>query len=110
MAVKSSHRGLRDWVVQRVTAILIGIYAIFIILYLLSAAPLNYAQWHRLFNNMGMQIASSIVLLAIVWHAWLGLWTVLTDYIKNGGLRLVLQSLVILILIGYLFWGLKILF
>lgn len=109
MVVKS-HKGLHDWIVQRATAILIGIYTLFIIIYLLTAVPLGYTRWHQLFNNVGMQIASCIVLLAIVWHAWLGLWTVLTDYIKNGALRLVLQSLVILILLGYLFWGLKILF
>ena len=28
----SNHRGLRDWLVQRITALLLGIYTIFIFL------------------------------------------------------------------------------
>ncbi len=110
MVVKSSHSGLRDWIVQRITSILIGAYALFIIIYLFTASPLYYAQWHNLFSSLWMQIFSCIILLAILWHAWIGLWTVTTDYIKNGPLRLVVQSLVILVLLGYVVWGLKILF
>ena len=73
--------------------------------YLLIHQPVYFAQWHKLFDSVLVKIATLVTLIAIIWHAWIGLWTVLTDYIKHTGLRLVLQSLVIILLLGYVFWG-----
>lgn len=109
MVVKASHSGLRDWLVQRISAVIIGLYVIFIAVYLFLNQPVYFAQWHKLFDNIIVKIATLITLVAIVWHAWIGLWTVLTDYIKYLGLRLVLQSLVIILLLGYVIWGVEIL-
>ena len=109
MVVKSSHVGLRDWLVQRISAVVIGVYFIFIVGYLLQNQPLYFAQWRHLFNNGLVKVATLVVLIAVLWHAWIGLWTVLTDYVKNAGLRVVLQSLVIILLLGYVLWGVEIL-
>jgi succinate dehydrogenase / fumarate reductase, membrane anchor subunit len=109
MVVKASHSGLRDWLIQRITAVLIGLYFIFICVYLLSNQPLYFAQWRHLFDNAFIKIITLLVLIATVWHAWIGLWTVLTDYVKNLSVRIVLQSLVILLLLGYVLWGVVIL-
>lgn len=109
MAVKVSHKGLRDWLIQRITAVIIGLYFVFIIAYLLINQPVSFASWRNLFDNPLLVLSSFIVLLAILWHTWIGLWTVLTDYVKNPGLRLALQSLVLLLLLAYVVWGVKIL-
>lgn len=109
MVAHSSHRGLTDWLVQRITAILIGAYAIFILVYLLNNQPTYYAQWHDLFHHTLMKIFTFIVLLSVMWHAWIGLWTVFTDYVKNAAVRLTLEVIVLLLLIGYLSWGFEIL-
>lgn len=109
MVIKSSSSGLRDWIVQRVSSVLIGLYVILLAIYLLENHPLYFAQWHHLFSQAGMKIATIVVLIAILWHAWIGLWTVFTDYIKNSSLRLVLQSMVIILLVSYVIWGLEIL-
>jgi succinate dehydrogenase / fumarate reductase membrane anchor subunit len=50
------------------------------------------------------------MILALVGHAWVGMWTVLTDYVKSNGLRFVLQSAMILAVLVYLFWGVMIFF
>jgi len=105
----SSDRGVSDWLVQRVTALLIGAYAIFILIYFFVNKPLYYAQWHELFHHVFMKIFSFLVLISIVWHAWIGLWTVFTDYVKSAAIRLVLEIIVILLLVGYLSWGFEIL-
>lgn len=109
MALKTSTSGLRDWLVQRISAVLIGLYVIFMLVYLLENKPLYYAQWRGLFNGTAMVVATLVVLIAILWHAWIGLWTVLTDYVKQTGLRLVLQSLVVILLLSYVLWGVAIL-
>ncbi len=109
MVTKASHTGLRDWLAQRITAVIIGIYALYISIYLLVNQPLYYAQWKNLFHLVGVRIATLVVLIAILWHAWLGLWIVMTDYIKSIGLRILLQSLVIILLVAYVIWGIEIL-
>ncbi len=109
MVAHSNHRGLHDWLVQRVTALVIGLYTIFILIYLLRNQPTYYAQWHALFHHPVMKISTFIVLLSVMWHAWIGLWTVFTDYVKNVTVRLTLQVLVILLLVGCLAWGFEIL-
>jgi succinate dehydrogenase / fumarate reductase membrane anchor subunit len=109
MVAKKSHRGLRNWLIQRITAVLIGLYVLFIIAYLLTYQPLSFEQWRGLYDSFLFKLITVIILLAIYWHTWIGLWTVLTDYVKSRGWRLLLQSLVILLLLAYVFWGLKIL-
>ena len=50
-----------------------------------------------------------VALLAVVAHAWIGIWTVLTDYIKPVGVRFFAQSLLIVTCLSLLLWGLVIL-
>lgn len=102
-------RGFRDWVLQRFSAVLIGSYAIFLIIYLLNAQPLYFAQWQALFQHPVMKIATLLVMLNILVHAWIGIWTVLTDYVKCQVLRLGLELLVGLGLMIYLAWTIDIL-
>ena len=101
--------GLRDWLVQRVSAVIIGLYAIYLLVYLFVYQPLYFAQWQSLFNSLWMKIATIIVLLSVLWHAWIGLWTIFTDYVKPKAVRLLLETLVILLLLAYLVWAIEIL-
>ncbi len=109
MVGQGDRRGLRDWMAQRITALIVGAYAIFMLVYLLSFRPLYFAQWEGLFNHITMKVATVIVVFSILWHAWVGLWTVFTDYVKNTAVRYVLQVLVILLLLAYVVWTIDIL-
>ena len=104
MGMKQSNRGLMEWIVQRVSAILIGVYSIFLLVFFLQNNPMTYDSVSALFSHASMRIVTMIVVLAILWHAWIGLWTVFTDYVKNGVVRLVLELTVILLLLSYLVW------
>lgn len=70
---------------------------------------LSFVQWHTLFSNNLFRIASLIALLALSLHAWIGIWTVTTDYMKCTALRLSVQMLVVLWLLSQFIWGLMIL-
>lgn len=102
--------GFRDWVMQRITALVIGSYAIFFVLYLMLQAPITYTDWHHLFSLTMIRLWSLLVLISVLWHAWIGLWTIFTDYIKCYPLRLVLEAGLILLLMVLLGWGFYILF
>jgi succinate dehydrogenase / fumarate reductase, membrane anchor subunit len=101
--------GLKDWLIQRMTAVYFAVYSFFIFGFLLLHPQMNYAQWHALFSNTLMQIATVISLFAILLHAWIGIWTVTTDYMKCTVLRLSVQMVVVLWLLGQFIWGLMIL-
>jgi len=109
MPIKSSHSGLRDWLIQRISSVIIGTYTLFIVIYLLNYHPLYFAQWKNLFSMVSMKIATLVVLISILWHAWIGLWTVLTDYVQVTAWRLFLQSAVVVALLIYVIWGVEIL-
>ncbi len=109
MVTEVNHRGFRDWLIQRVTAILVGLYVIVLFVYLLSHQNVTFFEWQSFFNHIAMKLFTLIVLLSIFWHAWIGLWTVFTDYVKNKSVRFILEILVCLLLLAFLVWTLEIL-
>jgi succinate dehydrogenase / fumarate reductase membrane anchor subunit len=100
--------GLKDWLIQRVTAVYFAVYLIFLFSFLFLHPDLNFDQWHALFANPVFQIATAIGLLALTLHAWIGVWTVTTDYINCTVIRLSVQLLVVLWLLSQFVWGLMI--
>lgn len=100
--------GLKDWLIQRATAVYFAVYIIFLFAFLLSHPALSFEQWHALFSNHVFQIATAIGLLALSLHAWIGIWTVTTDYIKCTAIRLSVQLMVVLWLFSQFIWGLMI--
>jgi len=102
--VNLNQRGFHDWIVQRATAVIIGLYTIFLFAFFIFNHPVSYDVWHHLFSNVAMKIATLVVMLSIVGHAWIGLWTVFTDYVKPKAVRLVLEILVAIALIAYVVW------
>ncbi len=104
-----SHQGLKDWIIQRVTAIIMAIYSVGMLVFFLMPAEVTFERWHHLFTCSWVKIASIIFLLAVLYHAWVGIWTVLTDYVKCYVIRCVLHTLVFLALLGFFFEGLLIL-
>ena len=104
-----SRNGVSDWIFQRASAIILAVYTLFIVGYLLMN-DVTAESWSALFNYLPMQIFSLLAVLAFVAHAWIGMWTVVTDYIKPVRIRYAAIVSVALILFAYLVWGVAILF
>lgn len=103
-----SHRGLRDWAVQRLTAILMALYTIYFISYF-CCKGITFNTWTAFFANTGVKIGSLLILVAVLAHAWVGMWTIFTDYVKPFVLRTLLHTLVLLMLFACFIWGIMIL-
>jgi succinate dehydrogenase / fumarate reductase membrane anchor subunit len=108
--------GLYDWLMQRITAVVLGVYFISLFAYLLLNPDLNYQQWHALFSTTWVRIASLAALLSICAHAWVGLWTISTDYLTTyligssaNVLRGLFQAASVVLMFIYLVWGIQIL-
>ena len=107
-ATSLSGHGLRDWLIQRVSAYFLAVYIIGLLFFVIMNSPLDYTTWSALFDHIGMKVASSIAILTVVLHAWIGIWTVLTDYVNPAWFRLIVHFLVVAVLLGCLIWGLAI--
>ena len=97
--------GLKDWLVQRATAVYLLFYSLVFVAIWARCAPLDYTKWHDLFHTLWFQVATAFALFSILLHAWIGIWTVTTDYIKSTCLRLMVQGLVLLLLLSQLIVG-----
>ncbi len=108
--------GLYDWLIQRVTAVVLAAYTIFVMGFILLNPDLTYQDWQQLFDHFCMRIFSLMTLLSLVAHAWIGLWSVLTDYVTTrmmgpfaNVLRVTIQLVLGVVTLVYTVWGIEIL-
>jgi succinate dehydrogenase / fumarate reductase membrane anchor subunit len=99
MVANRSKRGLIEWIWQRVSAVIIVIYLAIILCFIFSTElPIGYLTWLEFYSQTYIRILTVLATGAILWHAWIGIWTVLTDYVKFACIRKVLEILVLLFL------------
>ncbi|MBS0508730.1 MAG: succinate dehydrogenase, hydrophobic membrane anchor protein, partial [Proteobacteria bacterium] len=92
--VVGAHYGWRDFVVQRITAILMAVFTLLLLAQLLfTKGPIGYDTWAGIFAPQWMKALTFSVIVALIWHAWVGVCSVWYDYAKPAGLRLVIQAL-----------------
>ena len=101
--------GVHDWIIQRVSAVVLALYTLFLLGYVIATPDLQFAQWQGLFACTGMKVFSLAALISICAHAWIGMWTISTDYLKAAGVRFVFQAVCAAALFVYLVWGIDIL-
>jgi len=106
--VVGAHYGTRDWLAQRITAVIIALYSVSALAVLLGK-PLTYPVLKALFAQGWVRVATLIFMVSLAWHAWVGVRDILMDYIKPDGLRLTLQVVTILLLAAYLGWTVQVL-
>lgn len=99
--------GTRDWVMQRISAVVLAVYSVVMVGFFLFN-QVDFLAWQHFMMSLPMRLFSLLTILALAAHAWVGMWTVLTDYVKSSAVRLVLQSFIIIAIIVYLFWGIMI--
>jgi succinate dehydrogenase / fumarate reductase membrane anchor subunit len=115
--VTGAHYGLRDWLVQRVTAVLMVLYTLFVAGYVVLHSSfenntwvgLDYNAWTGLFSNLVMRSFSLLFLFAVFYHAWIGVRDIVMDYVKSARARLAIYVLVITALLLYSIWAVQIL-
>jgi len=108
--------GLYDWLVQRVSAVVLLAWFLVVGYFILTADNLDFAQWQGLFAQTWMRVFSMIALVSLCAHAWVGMWTISTDYLTPALLgsfatrvRLMFQLVCLVVLLAYLVWCIQIL-
>ncbi len=104
-----AHYGLTDWLVQRLTAVVMAVYTLVLLAVAGYHGGLDYAFWQALFANSAFRVGTLLFGLSLFWHAWVGMRDIWMDYIKPTALRLTLELLTVLTLVGYAGWLIDIL-
>ncbi|MGO4158817.1 succinate dehydrogenase, hydrophobic membrane anchor protein [Cupriavidus sp. YAF13] len=98
--VVGAHYGLKDWLAQRVTAVIMVVFTIVLAVAFLLSNGASYEAWAGLFSNQWMKIITFLTILSLLYHAWIGVRDIWMDYVKPMAVRLALQVLTILWLVG----------
>lgn len=115
-ATSFGRSGLSDWLVQRVSGVVLTIYLVFIVGYLVLTPEVDYASWKALNSGFCVRLLTMFAILSLAAHAWIGMWGVLTDYVtvrlmgaKATPLRIFLQLGMIAVTLTYVIWAISIL-
>lgn len=100
-------QGLRAWLLQRITAVYLGIYIVGTASYLLTRDTVGYPAWHNWMASPFMGVATTLFALALLLHAWVGIRDVLIDYVHWVSLRLLFMAVTALVLLGSLLWVIR---
>ncbi|WP_020168027.1 MULTISPECIES: succinate dehydrogenase, hydrophobic membrane anchor protein [Methylotenera] len=103
--------GMRLWLSQRLTAVVMAIYIVSLIILLLITQPFGYATWQESYaawyafaSPVWFRLSTLVFFMCLLMHAWLGVADVLKDYVFNKTLRAYMQMAVDIALVVYLFW------
>jgi succinate dehydrogenase / fumarate reductase membrane anchor subunit len=105
-----AHYGIRDWIAQRVTAALMALFTLVVVAQVIFfKGPIGYDQWSGIFSAQWMKFLTFVVIVALLYHVWIGMRDIWMDYIKPFGLRLVLHVASIVWLVGCAGWAVQVL-
>lgn len=107
--VVGAHYGLRDWMAQRVTAIVMALYTVILLVAFLTGSNFSYEGWAGLFSHQWFKLATFVTFVSLLYHAWVGMRNIWMDYVtKSVAARLVLQVATLLWLVGCAGWAAQI--
>jgi succinate dehydrogenase / fumarate reductase membrane anchor subunit len=104
-----AHYGLMDWLIQRLTAVVMAVYTLLLLGVALWNGGIDHSLWTGLFAHGGFRLASFLFMVALLYHAWIGVRDILMDYVKPAGVRLLLETVTVVVLVGYLGWTIQLL-
>ncbi len=106
--VVGAHYGLRDWLAQRATSIVIAIFTVAVVVQVLMPGTLDYYKWSAIFSRQWMKVLTFVTVAALVYHVWVGMRDIWMDYAKPASLRLALEIATIAWLVGCAGWAVQV--
>jgi succinate dehydrogenase / fumarate reductase, membrane anchor subunit len=105
--VVGAHYGLKDWLVQRVTAGFMAAYTLLMAI-LVSCSGEGYQGWRDLMANGFVRFVTFLFIVSLCYHAWVGIRDIWMDYVQPTAIRLTLHVLTAMALVGYAGWAAQI--
>jgi succinate dehydrogenase / fumarate reductase membrane anchor subunit len=74
-------KGSTIWYLQRCSSIFIFIYIIYVVVFIISSLPIAFNEWFLFKSSLLFKLSTTTAFLSILVHAYIGLWTIGTDYL-----------------------------
>jgi succinate dehydrogenase / fumarate reductase membrane anchor subunit len=91
--VRKTVTGLRAWLIQRVSAVYMLIFIVFLLVHFIVDPPHSYPAWRDWLASSGVSIATAIFFAALLAHGWVGVRDVILDYVHQIATRVFLLAL-----------------
>jgi len=101
--------GARIFLWQRISAAYLTIFLFSLIGYVFTHHVNDYYSWHTLFQRNIVRLSAIFFFFALAVHAWIGMWTIATDYLKDAMVRFIFLLIVFGVLGTSLIWGILVL-
>ena len=106
----SMHAGLGEWLLQRLTALYMSGYVLYLV-FRFSFAPLSgFTEWQSWFASGAVGVFTALFIAAVLVHAWVGLRSVYIDYLRPLWVRFTMLALTGGALLALAFWSAQLLF
>ena len=107
--VVGAHYGLRDWLAQRITAVLMALFTVALMVQFLMPGELGYDHWAAIFAPQWMKLLTFVTIISLAYHAWVGMRDIWMDYVQAMGVRLTLQVITLVWLVACAGWAIQVL-
>ena len=107
--VVGAHYGLRDWLAQRITSLLMALFTLAVVVQVLLPGPLDYYKWSGIFAQQWMKVLTFVTVVSLLYHVWVGMRDIWMDYVQPVGIRLALDIVTIVWLVGCAGWAIQVL-
>ncbi len=97
--------GLQAWLLQRLSAIYMSAFLVYLAYFLVANSPLSYQLWYEWILSPFTHVFFVLFFLALITHAWVGARDIILDYVKPFALKLALLSIVMLLCIALGIWA-----
>ena len=107
--MRKSVTGLRAWLVQRVSAVCMLLFIVFVLFHFLFDPPRSYLAWHGWIMSPVVSVAVFLFFAALSMHVWVGIRDVVMDYMRSVALRVATLALLGFSLLTIAAWVVRIL-
>jgi succinate dehydrogenase / fumarate reductase membrane anchor subunit len=91
--VRKAVTGLRAWLVQRITAVYMLLFIVYLLARFTVDPPRSHLEWRGWILSPGISIIAFVFFAALFTHAWVGLRDVIMDYVKRPAARVFVLAL-----------------
>lgn len=102
--------GLRAWVLQRVTAVYLALFLVYVVAHFALDPPRDYAAWRDWVGDPLVSVATLLFFATLLLHAWVGLRDIVIDYVHPVAIRVTVLAVLATGLAACALWAAQVLF
>jgi succinate dehydrogenase / fumarate reductase membrane anchor subunit len=96
--------GVRNWLLQRLTAVILLMSLAYLGYIFVCTEISNFTQWVAITDSTVFVVLFLLSMASLLIHAWVGLWTIITDYVPKS-IQSLVSTVLATILVALFVWS-----